>query len=103
MIELESCRPFHATARNLLIVQQQNVEPAIAIGVEECASGSHGFNEVLARSPRVLVQKVDSDRFGHVHEAGGGGLCGCLRGLMCGWRVLAMAAWPEEDGEQEKK
>ena len=55
-------RPVHA-------VDQQNVEPAVAIVIEEGAAGAHGFGQILRAERAAVVAEVDAGRRGDVGQA----------------------------------
>ena len=54
--------PVHA-------VDQQNIEPAIAIVVEERAAGAHGLRQALGAERAAVVMELNAGRGGDVGEA----------------------------------
>ncbi len=53
----------------VLAVDQQDVEPAIAIGIEKGAAGSHGLRQPFLAGAPGIVREVDARSRGHVGEA----------------------------------
>jgi len=53
-------------------VDQQNVLPAVAIVVEEGASGAKGFREEFAAEGSTVVLKLNSRPAGHIDESKAG-------------------------------
>lgn len=70
-------------------VDQENVEPAIVVVVEQRDTGAHGFDQIFPGGMRGLILKMDARFFGEVHEMAGDIRHG--EGVLCLWGVLREA------------
>ena len=56
-------------AGKVLAVDQENVLPAVAIVIDECAARAQSFRQVFFPEGAVVVDEVDAGGFGDVGEA----------------------------------
>ena len=62
-------RALAAMARPVHAVDQQNIQPAIGIVIEESAAGAQGFRQILGAECAAVVAEVDAGGGGDVGQA----------------------------------
>ena len=73
VIAIERRQRFAAARRPVLAVDQQDVGPAVAIGIEEGHAGAQRFGQVLLAGPPAVVHELDAGLRGHIGEGNGRG------------------------------
>ncbi len=68
IIAIESGGGMAAFWNQIFAIDDQNVEPAIAIGVEERAAGTHGFGQPFFPAATGVVRELDAGCGGNIRE-----------------------------------
>ncbi len=55
-------------------VDEENILPAVVIGIDEGNAGAHGFRQIFFAEGAVVMDEVNAGGFGYVFEANGGRL-----------------------------
>src|SRR5258708_16239034 len=71
IVAVKRAERFPATRGPVFAIDQQNVGPAVAIGVEKRAARAERFRKKLLPCPSAVVRKVDASRAGDVRQLNG--------------------------------
>src|SRR5262249_35921211 len=101
VVEVGSRRRPPAPGLPVAAVDEQDVEPAVSVGVEEGATGTQRLGQVLLACPPAVVNEVNAGLGGHVGEADAGARCAGWGEGRCGEGRCALAG--PQAGHQRRR